>query len=125
MEIVRRVVVFDASDLETESSFWAGLLGGKVHRDEDWHSILVDGEWVVGVQLAPNHIAPDWPDGPQQQQMHLDLHVDDLDAAERRAAELGARRLRPRRRPDDNPDGSELFAVYASPAGHPFCFGVH
>jgi catechol 2,3-dioxygenase-like lactoylglutathione lyase family enzyme len=124
MEIVRRVVVVDARDLEAESSFWAGLLGGDVHRDEDWHSILVDGEWVVGVQLAPDHVPPQWPEGPQQQQMHLDLHVDDLDAAERRAAELGARRLRPRRRPDDNPDGSEFFAVYASPAGHPFCLGV-
>jgi hypothetical protein len=29
------------------------------------------------------------------------------------------------RRPADNPDGDETFAVYASPAGHPFCFGVH
>jgi hypothetical protein len=35
-----------------------------VHRDENWHSILVDGDWVMGVQLAPNHVAPDWPTGP-------------------------------------------------------------
>lgn len=29
--------------------------------------------------------------------------------------------------PDEagNPDGDELLAVYALPAGHPFCFGVH
>ena len=26
-------------------------------------------------------------------------------------------------RPADNPEGDEVFAVYASPAGHPFCFG--
>jgi hypothetical protein len=94
-------------------------------RDEDWHSIVVDDEWVIGVQIAPNHVAPEWPDGAQQQQVHLDLHVDDLAAAERLAVELGGRQLQAPRRPADNPDGDEMFAVYASPAGHPFCFGVH
>lgn len=125
MRITRRVVVVDAPDLEAESSFWAGLLGGSVHRDREWHSIVVDGEWVMGVQHVPHHTPPDWPTGPQQQQVHLDLHVDDLDAAGRRALELGGRRLQPARRPADNPEGDEVFAVYASPAGHPFCFGVH
>ena len=124
MNVVRRVVVFDARDIEAESTFWAGLLGGTVHRDEDWHSIVVGDEWVMGVQRAPDHVPPDWPNGPQQQQVHLDLHVDDLESAGRRALELGGRLLQPPRRPADNPDGDELFAVYASPAGHPFCFGV-
>ena len=82
-------------------------------------------DWIMGVQHAPNHAAPQWPKGPQQQQVHLDLHVDDLDAARRRAVELGGRELQAPARPADNPDGDELFTVYASPAGHPFCFGVH
>ena len=125
MKVLRRVIVFDASDIEAESRFWAGLLGGTVHRDDDWHSIVVDGEWVMGVQLAPNHVPPVWPEGPQQQQVHLDLHVDDLDEAVGLAVELGGHRLQAPRRPADNPDGDEVFAVYASPAGHPFCFGVH
>jgi Glyoxalase-like domain len=125
MRIVRRVVVFDARDLEAESRFWAGLLGGEVYRDERWHSIVVAGDWVMGVQHAPNHVAPQWPAGPQQQQVHLDLHVDDLAAAGRLAVELGGRELRAAARPADNPDGDEMSAVYASPAGHPFCFGVH
>lgn len=125
MKIARRVIVFDARDIEAESTFWAGLLGGEVHRDDDWHSIVVGGDWIMGVQHAPNHVAPQWPKGPQQQQVHLDLHVDDLDAARRRAVELGGRELQAPARPADNPDGDELFTVYASPAGHPFCFGVH
>lgn len=125
MKIIRRVIVFDASDLEAESTFWAGLLGGMVHRDDRWHSIVVDGEWVMGVQLAPNHVAPEWPKGQQQQQVHIDLHVDDLEAAGRLAAELGGRQLQGPTMPADNPEGGEMFAVYASPAGHPFCFGVH
>lgn len=125
MNIIRRVVVFDAADIEAESRFWAGLLGGTVHRDDDWHSIVVDGEWVMGVQHAPDHVPPRWPTGAQQQQVHLDLHVDDIDEAGRRAVALGGSRLQATRRPTDNPDGDELFAVYASPGGHPLCFGSH
>lgn len=108
MKIARRVVVFDASDIEAESRFWAGLLGGVVHRDEDWHSIVVDGDWVMGVQRSPNHVAPDWPTGSQQQQVHIDLHVDDLEAAGRLAVEFGGRPLQAATRPADDPDGDEM-----------------
>jgi hypothetical protein len=66
MRIRRQIVVFDAADLAAESSFWAGLLGGTVEADDDWHSVVVDGEWRLGVQLAPNHVPPDWPDGTPQ-----------------------------------------------------------
>lgn len=125
MKIIRRVVVFDASDIDAESNFWAGLLSGEVYRDGDWHSIVVDDEWVMAVQRAPNHVAPEWPSGSQQQQVHIDLHVDDLAEAGRLAVELGGRQLRAPKKPADNPDGNEMFAVYASPAGHPFCFGMH
>jgi hypothetical protein len=54
MKVRRQIVVFDAADLAAESSFWAGLLGGTVEADDDWHSVFVDGEWRFGVQLAPN-----------------------------------------------------------------------
>lgn len=126
MKIQRHVVVFDARDIRAESAFWAGLLGGVAHADNDhWHSVSVDGAWVIGVQLAPDHARPLWPTGPQQQQVHLDLHVDDLAEAERRTVELGGKRLQGRRRPADNPGGNEMHSVYASPAGHPFCLGTH
>jgi hypothetical protein len=125
MKILRRIVVFDAADIEAESGFWAGLLEGVVHRDKSWHSVSVDGEWVIGIQYAPNHVPPQWPSGSQQQQVHLDLHVDDVEAAGRRAIALGAQLLQDARKPADNPDGDEIFAVYASPAGHPLCFGSH
>ena len=125
MKVIRRITVFDASDIDAESRFWAGLLEGDVHRDDDWHSVVVDGEWVMGVQRAPNHVRPDCPTGPQQQQVHLDLHVEDIEEAGRIAVALGGRQLQAPRRPADNPDGDEMSTVYASPAGHPFCFGVH
>ncbi len=116
MKITRQITVFDAADLEAESSFWSRLLGGTVHRDADWHSIIVDGEWRFGVQLAPNHVPPEWPDGTPQQ-IHLDLWVDDLQAAHDEAISLGARLLKPA----DDPGADEVFQVYADPAGHPFC----
>ncbi len=125
MKVKRCVIVFDACDIDAESRFWSRLLGGAVHADEGWHSIVVEGDWVMGVQAAPNHVPPDWPAGPQQQQVHLDLHVDDLEEAHELAVALGGRQLQAPQRPADNPDGNEVFVVYASPAGHPFCFGVH
>src|SRR5690348_12928498 len=109
MKINRQVIVFDAADLAAESAFWAGLLGGRVVADDDWHSVLVDGQWRLGIQLAPNHVPPDWPDGMPQQQVHLDLHVDDLQAAHEEAIALGARLLKPA----DDLEAAEGFQVYA------------
>ena len=109
--------MFDAADLAAESTFWAGLLGGTVEADDDWHRILVDGEWRLAHQLAPNHVPPEGPDGTHQQQIHLDLRVDDLKAAHGEAISLGARLLKPA----DDPEAAEGFQVYADPAGHPFC----
>src|SRR5438067_13360768 len=86
MKIKRQIIVFDAADLAAESAFWAGLLGGTVVAEDDWHSVLVDGEWRLGIQLALNHVPPEWPDGTPQQ-IHLDLYVDDLKAAHERSEE--------------------------------------
>jgi hypothetical protein len=117
MQINRQVVVFDAADLGPESAFWAGVLGGRVLADDDWHNVLdADGQWRVGVQLAPGHQPPVWPDGAPQQ-IHLDLHVEDLQAAHDEVLALGATLLQPA--PDLRAD--EGFQVYADPAGHPFC----
>src|ERR1051326_7401729 len=98
MKIYRQVVVFDAADLAAESAFWAGLLGGTVVAEDDWHSVVVDGEWRLGGALRPNHVPPDWPDGTPEQQMHLDLHlggVENLPAAHAEVMALGARLLKP------------------------------
>ncbi len=117
MNIARRVVVFDAADLATESSFWAAVLGGRVLADDDWHNVIdAHGQWVVGVQLAPDHVPPQWPDGTPQQ-LHLDLHVEDIASAHAEVIALGARLLGAA----DDISAAEGFQVYADPAGHPFC----
>ncbi len=109
-------IVLDAADLGAVSSFWAGMLGGTVEADDDWHSVRVDGRSYLAVQLAPDHVRPDWPDGSPQQ-IHLDLHVPDLAAAHDDVVALGAQVLQTA----DDPAAASGFQVYADPAGHPFC----
>jgi hypothetical protein len=117
MRISRQIVVFDAADLDAESRFWAGVLDGTVDvdTDGDWNNVVVGGEPVVAVQLAPDHVRPEWPNGTQQQ-IHLDLHVDDPTAAHDEVMALGAELLQAA-----DTDAAEGFQVYADPAGHPFC----
>ena len=116
MRIRHQVVVLDAAELAPESAFWAGVLGGTVDAEDDWHMVIVDGEPRVGVQRAPDHVRPDWPDGAPQQ-IHLDLWVDDFTAADETVRNLGATVLKTA----EETDSPDSFQVYADPAGHPFC----
>lgn len=122
MEIKYQVVALDAADLEAVSRFWAAVFGGSVHAADDWHMVM-DSEGVprVGVQFAPNHVPPDWPDGEQQQQVHMDLWVTDFEAAHDEVMALGATLLWEA----PNLDAEEGWQVYADPAGHPFCLCWH
>src|ERR1043166_7597389 len=104
MRIIYQVVAFDAADLASESSFWAGVLGGTVDAEDRWHMVIVDGAPKVGVQLAPDHVPPDWPDGAPPQQIHLDLWVDDFPAAHDRVVGLGAKVLKTAAEGADTPD---------------------
>ena len=86
MEILKQYPVLDTDDVDAEADFWAAVLGGTAEPDfqsaaGEWRTIVVDGREVLGIQLAPDHVRPQWPDGPQHQQMHLDLYIADLEAA--------------------------------------------
>jgi hypothetical protein len=63
-------------------------------------------------------VVPTWPAGPghQQMMMHLDIKVDDLDAAGAHAIGEGA--VLAEYQPQDD------VRVYLDPAGHPFCLWV-
>ncbi len=104
-------VVLDGPDPERLAAFYAELLGLPVtYRSPEWAVVSVDGASSgFAFQLAPDHVPPAWPDPAHPQQVHLDVMVDDLDAAAGQVLALGARRL---------PAGEH---VYADPAGHPFC----
>ena len=89
--------------------------------ENDWHMVM-DGDGVprIGIQLAPDHVPPDWPNGEPSQQVHLDLWVDDLSAAHAEVMALGAKLLQAA--PDL--DAEEGWQVYADPATHPACAGT-
>lgn len=108
-------MVLTAADLAAVSGFWAAMYGGTVQADDDWHDVIVDGRTVLGVQLAPDHVPPEWPDG-RPQQIHLDLYVLDIASAHEEALGFGARLLQ-----DADRTAASGFVVYADPAGHPFC----
>jgi catechol 2,3-dioxygenase-like lactoylglutathione lyase family enzyme len=102
--------------------FYQRLLGWPLRDDEpDWATIRpADGSTGLSFQKEGDHVPPVWPPRPgtQQMQVHLDLEVDDLEAASTLAEQAGARLL------DDHSDRHEHVRVFADPAGHPFCLFV-
>jgi hypothetical protein len=119
VQIKTQIIVFDTPDLASESTFWAELLSGTAELDADgqWATVYIDGKPRLGFQLATNYVAPQWPDGPQQQQLHLDLYIDDIPAGHEKVISLGAKLLQPA----DDRNAAAGFQVYAHPVGHPFC----
>jgi catechol 2,3-dioxygenase-like lactoylglutathione lyase family enzyme len=107
--------VFDCPDPRALAAFYAAILGMRVNEDsEDWVVIGAEpGARQLAFQRVAQWTAPDWPDPRRPQQLHVDIRVDDVDAAEREVLALGARRL-----------PGELaghYRVFADPVGHPFC----
>jgi predicted enzyme related to lactoylglutathione lyase len=108
------VVVLDCPDPRALAGFYAEVLGGTVEGDGEWVDLKVPGGQSLAFQAAPGYTAPEWPSPDHSQQFHLDLTVEDMDAAEKEVLALGARTL-------DAADRSRAWRVYADPAGHPFC----
>lgn len=106
-----RSVVLDAPDIHALSAFYQALAGWKQeYADDEWIKLSTPDGYAVALQLAPDHVPPQWPGQEHPQQFHLDLRVPDIDAAAEAAQELGATRL----------GGGESWHTLADPAGHPF-----
>ncbi len=103
-------VVLDCREPAALAAFYSELLGQPVtYRSDDWVVVAAnDASLGLAFQLAPDHQPPTWPDPAVPQQYHLDVMVEDVEAAGPRVLALGASKL----------DGED---VYADPAGHPFC----
>ncbi|MGP4046684.1 VOC family protein [Streptomyces sp. 2A115] len=108
-------VVLDCPDPRALAGFYAEVLGGTVEADgDDWFDLRMPDGQTLAFQAAPGHVPPKWPAPDASQQFHLDLTVEDMDAAEREVLALGAKAL-------DTEDRTRTWRVYADPAGHPFC----
>jgi predicted enzyme related to lactoylglutathione lyase len=109
-------LVIDCPDPHALATFYAGLLDWTVREDgTDWAEVRGPGpHQVLNFQLVEgDYTPPSWPGQDVPQEMHLDLFVDDLDAAEAATLALGATK-------HEHQPG-ESFRVFLDPAGHPFC----
>jgi hypothetical protein len=106
--------VIDCPDPVALANFYGEMLDWKVgpSTDPGWVDIRGDNQ-CISFQPVENYTPPKWPGQEIPQQMHLDVIVDDLDAAEAAVLELGATKH------EHQPSTS--FRVFLDPAGHLFC----
>ena len=107
----------EAPDPAALAAFYSRLLGWPVVHEEPGTAIVKppqDSVFIV-FQLAEDYVPPVWPPAPGEQRtmMHLDIQVDDLDAAVADAVALGAQVAE--FQPQDH------VRVLLDPAGHPVC----
>ena len=109
--------VLDAPDPRALADFYQRLLGWSLQQpDPDWVVLKPPhGGPGLSFQREEIYVRPLWPaaQGDQQMMSHLDIAVDDLDAAVAWAVEAGAEQA------DHQPQDD--VRVMLDPAGHPFC----
>jgi catechol 2,3-dioxygenase-like lactoylglutathione lyase family enzyme len=112
-----QTVCIDCADAAAMAAFYARLLGWEITIAEPEWVLLCDPAGGTGLsfQAEADYRPPTWPEQPsaQDKMLHLDIKVDDLDAAVEHALAAGARLA------DHQPQ--ERVRVMLDPAGHPFC----
>jgi catechol 2,3-dioxygenase-like lactoylglutathione lyase family enzyme len=112
--------VLDSADARALAAFYQDLLGWPIRANEpDWVTLRpADGGPGLSFASEPTYVRPTWPSTPDAQQMmvHLDIEVDDLDAAG--AYVLAAGAVLAEFQPQQD------VRVYYDPAGHPFCLWI-
>jgi len=110
-------ICIDCADAHAMADFYGQLLG--------WDATIREPNWVLmrdpaggtglSFQADPNYRPPVWPEARdgQDKMLHLDIKVDDLEAAVAHALASGARLADHQPRP--------RVRVLLDPAGHPFC----
>lgn len=110
--------------------FYQQLLGWEIAVDEEprvdepreagWAQLRAPegtpGLTTVNLEWERHHVRPVWPSRPGEQQVttHLDIPVDDLEAAVAQAQAAGAHLAAEQPQQD--------VQVMLDPDGHPFCF---
>lgn len=107
-------VTLDCADANALATFWQQVLGlNEEYANDDRTMIALRGDGpYVACATVDDYQAPQWPSAGSQ--VHLDLEVSDLDAAQQACLDAGA--TLPEAQP--NPD---VWRVLLDPAGHPFC----
>lgn len=104
----------ECADPAALARFWAEMLDGETVVETPGFCAVKAGPLHLGAVKVAEYRPPTWPSAERSQQIHLDLAVEDLDAAERKAIGLGAAK-------EAVQPGPDRFRVLRDPAGHPFC----
>ena len=113
-------IVLGAPDARELADFYRRLTGWEIGANEpDWVTLRPPGGGIgLSFQTETEHVPPVWPAGlgDQQMMMHLDIEVDDLEAAGAQVLAAGGALA------EFQPQ--EYVRVYRDPAGHPLCLWV-
>ena len=105
-------VALDCPDPLALARFYSELSGWPLHdrSDDTWVQLDTGREWTLAFQRVDGYRAPAWPHQDVPQQFHLDFDVAD-----------GDRQLLANGDSTAAHQPGTTLAVFADPAGHPFC----
>ena len=109
-------VVINANDVEPIVAFWKALL--EVEEASRFPGfVFLRPQHEGGVSVAVQHV----PEGKQTERnrVHVDLGVEDLEAASAHALELGATQV------EEHSIGDFTWRVFQDPGGNEFCLAQH
>ena len=121
------LIVIDCPDAVELAQFYAAVLGWEVEdgSGRDFATLSPPGGGItpdhpnghstLAFQRIEDWVPPTWPGGRHPQQVHLDLSVPDIAAAEPGVVASGARLH------VHQPSKDGGFRVFLDPVGHPFC----
>lgn len=111
-------VQLDAPDGPELARFYQRLLGWQLFNESADGAALAPSEdagYNLAFETEEHYVRPVWPAeaGKPQMSMHLDIQVDDLEAAVAYAVSVGAELA--------SYQPQQTVRVLLDPAGHPFC----
>jgi catechol-2,3-dioxygenase len=109
-------ISLDCPDTDLLAVFYSRLLGlYEAFATPDRGVIALAGAGpMLTLMRVDRYVPPSWPEGPQHQQLHLDVAVEELDSATQAALALGATAA-------EHQPAPQQWRVLLDPAGHPFC----
>ncbi|MFD2675526.1 VOC family protein [Gulosibacter bifidus] len=107
-------ITIDCADADATGTFFGAFLElDEAYASDDRRTVCLQADgYVLSFITVDGYEPPHWPQPGQQ--LHLDLEVDDLEAATAHATQLGASLAEPQPQPD-------AWRVMLDPSGHPFC----
>ena len=110
-------LILECDNAEQLARFWQEVLAlPEPEGDSNWLTLRWEPVGRFSFHRVAGYRPPAWPGEHGEQQVHLDLIVDDLHAANLAVEKAGARPLT-----DVLDPGPKAWRIYADPAGHPFC----